>query len=125
MVETQDLNTMIAKYYLADQLFVFQVEELLDLLTRHLTVRFPHHRAVNKANYLVAKYYLNMGKAKVHRAGTRRWERQTENPARLLNADKQSTKPACFGSLTSTCSNCTFYIQCLQMTAHRDLVRGF
>lgn len=124
MIETHDLNAIIAKYYLTDRLFVFQIEELIDILTEYLAERFPHTQAVNKANYFVAKYYLNIAEAKAYHLLF--WEKQKENLRSLLNADKQSTdKPSCFGNLRSTCSNCTFYLQCLRKTSHRDLLRGF
>lgn len=124
MVETQDLNPIIAKYYLTDELFVFQVEEFIDMLTEYLAERFPHIQAVNKANHFVAKYYLNIAEAKADHLLF--WEKQTENLRSLVNAGEQLTdKPSCFGSLKSTCSNCTFYLQCLRKTNDRDLIRVF
>jgi hypothetical protein len=54
----QDLNLIVAKYYLPNALFVGQVEEIIDMLTERLTQRFSHDQAVTKANHLVAKYYL-------------------------------------------------------------------
>ena len=124
VVETQDLNTIIAKYYLPDKLFVFQVEELIDMLTEYLAERFPHIQAVNKANHFVAKYYLNISEAKADHLLF--WEKQTENLRSPVNAGKQLTdKPSCFGSLKSACSNCPFYLQCLRRTSDRDLIRGF
>jgi len=49
----------MAKYYLPDELFVGQVEEVIDMLTDELAKRFPLIQAVNKANHIIAKYYLN------------------------------------------------------------------
>ncbi|MFQ6068855.1 MAG: hypothetical protein ACE5KD_04840 [Candidatus Bathyarchaeia archaeon] len=59
----QDLNVIMAKYYLPNELFVGQVEEVIDMLTERLAERFPYNQAVNKANYIVAKYYLNITEA--------------------------------------------------------------
>lgn len=56
----EDLNVIIAKYYLPNELFVGQVDEVVDMLTERLTERFPRIQAVNKANQIVAKYYLNI-----------------------------------------------------------------
>ncbi len=53
------LNVLIGKYYLPDELFVGQVEEVIDMLTEELSKRFPLTQAVNKANHIIAKYYLN------------------------------------------------------------------
>ena len=53
------LNVLMAKYYLPDELFVGQVEEVIDMLTDELAKRFPLIQAVNKANHIIAKYYLN------------------------------------------------------------------
>ena len=53
------LNVLMAKYYLPDELFVGQVEEVIDMLTEELAKRFPFIKAVNKANHIIAKYYLN------------------------------------------------------------------
>jgi hypothetical protein len=59
-MEMQDLNVIIAKYYLRNELFAGQVEEVIDMLTERLAERLPHIQAVNKANHLIAKYYLNI-----------------------------------------------------------------
>ncbi len=59
-VEMQDLNLIMAKYYSPNELFVGQVEEIIDMLTERLAERFPRIQAVNKANHIVAKYYLNI-----------------------------------------------------------------
>ena len=56
----QDLNVIMAKYYLPNELFVGQVEEVIDMLTERLAERLPYNQAVNKANHIVAKYYLNV-----------------------------------------------------------------
>lgn len=53
------LNVLMAKYYLPDELFVGQVEEVIDMLTDELAKRFSLIQAVNKANHIIAKYYLN------------------------------------------------------------------
>jgi hypothetical protein len=55
----RNLNVLIAKYYLPDELFVGQVEEVIDMLTDELSKRFPLIQAANKANHIIAKYYLN------------------------------------------------------------------
>ena len=60
VIKMQDLNVIFAKYYLPNELFVGQVEEVIDMLTERLAERFPHNQAVNKANHIVAKYYLNV-----------------------------------------------------------------
>lgn len=120
----QDLNMIIAKYYLPEELFVCQIEEVLDMLTECLARRLPHIQAVNKANHIVAKYYLNVAEAKVHHPLF--WKKHTENLRSPVNAVKQLTeKPSCFGSLKGTCLNCSFYIQCLRKTNDRDLKRVF
>ena len=53
------LNVLMAKYYLPDELFVGQVEEVIDMLTEELAKRFSLIQALNKANHIIAKYYLN------------------------------------------------------------------
>lgn len=55
-----DLNTVIAKYYLSDELFIGQVEEVIDILTERLAERFQYSQAVNRANHIIAKYYLDI-----------------------------------------------------------------
>lgn len=59
----QDLDVIIAKYYLPDELFVCQVEEVINMLTEQLAERLPHIQAVNKANHILAKFYLNIAEA--------------------------------------------------------------
>jgi len=59
----QDLNVILAKYYLPNELLVGQVEEIIDMLTEQLAECFPYTQAVNKANHIVAKYYLNIAEA--------------------------------------------------------------
>jgi len=61
--EMKDLEVIIAKYYFPNELFVGQVEEIINLLIGRLAGRFPHDQAVNKANQIVAKYYLNIAEA--------------------------------------------------------------
>ena len=63
MIEMHDLNVIMAKYYLPNELFIGQIEEVIDMLTKRLAERFPHNQAVNKANHIVAKYYLNIAEA--------------------------------------------------------------
>jgi hypothetical protein len=58
----RDLNVTIAKYYLPDELFVGQVEEIINMLTEKLANRFPNVEAVNKANLIIARYYLNINR---------------------------------------------------------------
>ncbi|NIV44822.1 hypothetical protein GWN49_08130 [Candidatus Bathyarchaeota archaeon] len=53
-----DFNQIVAKYYMPNQLFVGQVEAIIDLLTEQLAQQCSHVEAVTKANHLVAKYYL-------------------------------------------------------------------
>ena len=59
----KDLEVVIAKYYFPDELFVGQVLEIINLLTERLAERFPHEQAANRANLIVAKYYLNISEA--------------------------------------------------------------
>ena len=59
----QDLNVIIAKYYLPNELPVGQVEEVISMLTERFAERFPHIQAVNKANHIIARYYLNIAEA--------------------------------------------------------------
>jgi len=44
-------------------LFVGQVEEIINLLIERLAERFPHDQAVNKANQILSKYFLNIAEA--------------------------------------------------------------
>ena len=53
----KNLEVIIAKYYLPDELFVGQVREIIDLLTEKLDEFYPHDQAVNKASQILAKYY--------------------------------------------------------------------
>ena len=53
----KNLEVIIAKYYLPDELFVGQVKEIIDLLTERLAELFPQDQAVSKANQILAKYY--------------------------------------------------------------------
>ena len=55
----KNLEAIIAKYYFPNELFVSQVTEIIDLLTERLAWYFPHDQAVDKANDIVTKYYLN------------------------------------------------------------------
>jgi len=55
----ENLEVIIAKYYFPDELFVGQVREIINLLTESLAGHYPHDQAVNKANQILAKYYLN------------------------------------------------------------------
>ena len=55
----KNLEVIIAKYYFPNELFVGQVREIIHLLTERLAGRYPHDQAVNKANKILAKYYLN------------------------------------------------------------------
>jgi len=75
-VEVRDLNVLIAKYYLPDELFAGQVEETIDMLTERLAERLPHADAVNKANLIIVKYYLNIYR---HEA---RWSTSSLQPSR-------------------------------------------
>ncbi|MGD8566146.1 MAG: hypothetical protein PVF96_07340 [Candidatus Bathyarchaeota archaeon] len=55
----KNLEVIIAKYYLPNELVVGQVQEIIDLLTEQLTRSYPHDQAVSKTNEILAKYYLN------------------------------------------------------------------
>lgn len=55
----KDLDVIIAKYYFPDELFVGQVEEVVNLLAEGLSKLYSPDQAVNKANQIVAKYYLS------------------------------------------------------------------
>ncbi len=55
----KDLDVIIAKYYFPDELFVGQVEEVVNLLAEGLGRRYSPDQAVNKANQIVTKYYLS------------------------------------------------------------------
>ncbi|UCB59947.1 MAG: hypothetical protein JSW72_07485 [Candidatus Bathyarchaeota archaeon] len=57
--EMKDLDVIIAKYYFPDELFVGQVEEVVNLLAEGLSKLYSPDQAVNKANQIVAKYYLS------------------------------------------------------------------
>ena len=59
----KDLGVIIAKYYFPNELFVGQVEEIINLLTETLARRLPHDQAVKKANRILTKYYLNITEA--------------------------------------------------------------
>ena len=59
----KDLKVIIAKYYFPNELFVGQVEEIINLLIERLAERFPHDQAVNQANQILTKYYLNITEA--------------------------------------------------------------
>lgn len=59
----KDLEVIIAKYYFPNELFVGQVEEIIDMLIEGLAGRFPYDQAVSKANRIVEKYYLNIAEA--------------------------------------------------------------
>ena len=59
----KDLEVIIAKYYFPNELFVGQVEEIIDLLIERLARRFPYDQAVSKANQIVEKYYLDITEA--------------------------------------------------------------
>ena len=53
----KNLEVIIAKYYLPDELFVGQVREIIDLLTERLAELYPQGQAANKASQILAKYY--------------------------------------------------------------------
>ena len=55
----KDLDVIIAKYYFPDELFVGQVNEIIQLLTAKLAERLPYTMAVRKANDILTKYYFN------------------------------------------------------------------
>jgi len=59
----KDLDVIIAKYYFPDELFVGQVEEIINLLIERLAGRFPYAQAVNKTKQILEKYYLNIAEA--------------------------------------------------------------
>ncbi|UCE96775.1 MAG: hypothetical protein JSV51_04080 [Candidatus Bathyarchaeota archaeon] len=54
----KDLEVIIAKYYFPNELFVGQVEEIINMLTESLARHFSHEQAVIKASQIVTKYYL-------------------------------------------------------------------
>jgi hypothetical protein len=54
-----DLEVIIAKYYFPDELFVGQVQEILQLLTEKLAAQLPYPLAVHKANEILTKHYFN------------------------------------------------------------------
>lgn len=56
----KELEVIIAKYYFPNELFIGQVEEIIDLLTERLAERLPYDQAVNKANQILTKYFLNI-----------------------------------------------------------------
>ena len=56
----KDLGVIIAKYYFPNELFVGQVEEIINLLTETLARRLLHDQAVEKANQILTKYYFNV-----------------------------------------------------------------
>jgi hypothetical protein len=55
----KDLDAIIAKYYFPDELFVGQVNEIIQMLTERLAERLPYTLAVRKANAILTKYYFN------------------------------------------------------------------
>ena len=59
----KDIEVIIAKYYFPNELFVGQVEEIINLLTERLAEHFPRDQAVKKANQILTKYYWNIPEA--------------------------------------------------------------
>ena len=55
----KDLEVIIAKYYMPDELFVGQVKEISHLLTERLAAHLPYDQAVGKVDQILAKYYLS------------------------------------------------------------------
>jgi hypothetical protein len=55
----KNLEVIIAKYYFPDELFVGQVREIINLLTERLAEHYSQDQAVDKANQILEKYYLN------------------------------------------------------------------
>ena len=53
----KNLEVIIAKYYLPDELFIGQVREIIELLTERLTEFYPQDQAMIKASEVLAKYY--------------------------------------------------------------------